>query len=140
MLNIPEGIIERLNDDIAQLTSMVNQAAFAGAETGVRVKSPNILLKDLCDAVDAIRAISSLDHSSDARNMVQDHIADAGKLVEADGWSVTPPKYHRYPYFVEHSAGEWYLRMHHGNGASHTISVHATIDEAIAAAPSGEPV
>jgi len=33
-------------------------------------------------------ALSSPDHSSDARNMVQDHIADAGKLAGADRPSV----------------------------------------------------
>ncbi len=65
-------LIKRLNDDIAQLTKMVQQAQFAGAETVVRIKSPSILLADLCDAVDTIRAQSSPDH------------ADTGK-VEGDG-------------------------------------------------------
>lgn len=61
--------------------------------------------------------------------------ADAGK-VEGDGWSMSPPKFHRYPYFVENISGKWCLCKHHGNGASHTISVHETAREARDAAPS----
>ncbi|WP_418460415.1 hypothetical protein ACNT8L_17955 [Brucella intermedia] len=72
----------------------------------------------------AIRALSSPDHN-----------ADAGK-VEGDGWSMSPPKFHRYPYFVENISGKWCLCKHHGNGASHTISVHETAREARDAAPS----
>lgn len=52
-------LINRLNDDIAQLERMAEQAKFAGSETGVRVKSPSILLADLRDAAAAIRALSS---------------------------------------------------------------------------------
>ncbi|UXO85625.1 hypothetical protein [Brucella intermedia] len=73
----------------------------------------------------AIRALSSPDH------------ADAGK-IEGDGWSMSPPKFHRYPYSVENISGEWCLRKHHGNGASHTISVHETAREARDAAPASE--
>ncbi len=72
----------------------------------------------------AIRALSSPDHN-----------ADAGK-VEGDGWSMSPPKFHRYPYFVENISGKWCLCKHHGNVASHTISVHETAREARDAAPS----
>lgn len=61
--------------------------------------------------------------------------ADAGK-VEGDGWSMSPPKFHRYPYFVENIGGKWCLCKHHGNGASHTISMHETAREARDAAPS----
>ena len=74
-------------------------------------------------AIAAIRALSYPDH------------ADAGK-VEGDGWSMSPPKFHRYPYFVENISGKWCLCKHHGNGASHTISVHETAREARDAAPS----
>jgi|GEM_PF-3690660 len=66
-----------------------------------------------------------------------DHIDDAGK-VEGDGWSMSPPKFHRYPYFVENISGKWCLCKHHGNGASHTISVHETAREARDAAPASE--
>src|SRR5690606_10072083 len=48
---------------------------------------------------------------------------EAGK-VEGNGWAVSTPKFHRYPYFVESIGGKWCLCKHHGNGASHTISVH----------------
>ncbi|OAE39683.1 hypothetical protein [Brucella intermedia] len=65
-----------------------------------------------------------------------DH-ADAGK-VEGDGWSMSLPKFHRYPYFVENISGKWCLCKHHGNGASHTISVHETAREARDAAPASE--
>jgi len=63
--------------------------------------------------------------------------ADAGK-VEGDGWSMSPPKFHRYPYFVENISGKWCLCKHHGNGSSHTISVHETAREARDAAPASE--
>ena len=72
-----------------------------------------------------ICALSSPDH------------ADAGK-VEGNGWAVSTPKFHRYPYFVENIGGKWCLCKHHGNGASHTISVHETASEARSAAPSQE--
>ncbi|PRA53872.1 hypothetical protein CQ062_13730 [Ochrobactrum sp. MYb68] len=51
------GLLNRLNDDIAQLVRMTEQAKFAGDETGVRVKSPSILLADLRDAAAAICAL-----------------------------------------------------------------------------------
>jgi len=73
----------------------------------------------------SIRALSYPDH------------ADAGK-VEGGGWSMSPPKFHRYPYFVENINGKWCLCKHHGNGASHTISVHETAREARDAAPASE--
>lgn len=52
-------LLDHLNADIAQLERMVEQAKFAGSETGVRVKSPSVLLADLRDATAAIRALSS---------------------------------------------------------------------------------
>lgn len=63
--------------------------------------------------------------------------ADAGK-VEGDGWSMSPPKFHRYPYFVENISDKWCLCKHHGNGASHTICAHETAREARDAAPASE--
>ncbi len=53
------NLLNRLNDDIAQLERMAEQAKFAGSETGVRVKSPSVLLADLRDATSAIRSLSS---------------------------------------------------------------------------------
>lgn len=43
-------LVERLNDDVRQLTKMVEHAKLAGPETGVRVKEPSLLLTDLSEA------------------------------------------------------------------------------------------
>jgi hypothetical protein len=45
-----KALVERLRADAAQLRKMVEQAQFGGDETGVRVKSPELLLADLDDA------------------------------------------------------------------------------------------
>jgi hypothetical protein len=50
-------LIERLNDDVRQLTKMVEHAKLAGPETGVRVKDPSLLLADLSEAADEIERL-----------------------------------------------------------------------------------
>lgn len=49
-------LVRRLRDDIAQLGRMIAQASFAGPETGVRVKSPELLLADLREAASRLEA------------------------------------------------------------------------------------
>ena len=68
-----------------------------------------------------------------ASHPVADKPSDDG--AQGEGWVMSPPKFHRYPYFVENISGKWCLCKHHGNGASHTISVHKTAREARDAAP-----
>ena len=69
-------LINRLNDDIEQLERVAEQAKFAGRETGVRVKSPSVLLTDLRDAAAAIHALAS--------HPVADKPDEAGAQGEAD--------------------------------------------------------
>lgn len=59
----------------------------------------------------------------------------SAQVQDVAGWQATLPTYHRYPHVVENISGKWHLRIHHGNGASHTVSTHETAEEAIAAAP-----
>ncbi len=65
------------------------------------------------------------------------HIRSAlsAQVQDVAGWQTTLPTYHQYPYVVENISGKWHLRIHHGNGSSHSISTHDSAAEAIAAAP-----
>jgi hypothetical protein len=55
----PPTITERLTADIEQLNRMVDAASFAGEETAVRVKAPDILVKDLSDALEEIARLTA---------------------------------------------------------------------------------
>lgn len=52
-------LVERLRDDVRQLSRMVEQAKMAGPETGVRVKDPSLLLADLSEAADRIEKLEA---------------------------------------------------------------------------------
>ncbi len=55
--------------------------------------------------------------------------------AKGEGWIMSPPKFHRYPYSVENIGGKWFLFNHLGNGASRTVSEHKTAKAARDAAP-----
>jgi len=118
MLNIPENILaiahesarvrdirdertmrERIVDTLTAVMPAIMEEAARAAEGNSPLFDHQLALAECRDcesgfhngrvaAAAAIRAQSSPDHSSDARNMVQDHIADSGKLADADRPSV----------------------------------------------------
>lgn len=81
--------------------------------------------------LEAAKSAAFADYSA----RIMSAIEPAGVVVEMapEGWTVTRPTYHKYPHVVEWICGEWHLRKHHGNGASHTVSTHATHTDAISA-------
>lgn len=51
------ALVSLLKSDAAQLRRMVDLAKFSGAETGVRVKSPDLLVSNLDESAAAILAL-----------------------------------------------------------------------------------
>ncbi|MBD9540152.1 hypothetical protein IB276_11875 [Ensifer sp. ENS04] len=72
-------LIERLNDDVRQLTKMVEHAKLAGPETGVRVKDPSLLLADLSEAA------SRISQQDDELELVRRELADM--TISRDGYA-----------------------------------------------------
>lgn len=83
-------IASRLREDAECLRKMVVQAGFAGAETGVRVKEPDLLLSALDEAADALDAkdkrIAELEAALDgALDTILEHtLADSRPVTEED--------------------------------------------------------